>query len=607
MPNKDVNYQVNVVKGRESGIDSLQRAKQTADRFEDSLTDATRQAAQLDRELDKAGRSSSINLGRAGGGLERILNAAGGGQLSGIVSLAGDIGDVVESLGEGGLKGALSSLISPMGALGAIAGATAIAVALVTTEYERQKKAATEYLNYIVGVAQTEESLLQKLRDGGTAAIDEVRNAQDDQLALISAGANRVRDEIARLEEEINGRGFQFSIGPDPLITQLQVAREQLDLLNGEAQKLEPSVMALSTVLGSADYAAAKMNETLEAGTSAFAAVTNQAGGALSKFTDIMTRAKKASDEAAEAAREASEAAQKAFTDLQTAAQEQVDKLDAQQSALSRALQDTIADLNDDLISAQTQANADIAAAQAESNAARLASEKEYLKASARAEEEYQRENSRIRRDAQISERQAIQQNDISAVLDIRENRRNQIADNRAAFKLEKQQRAEDFADQRAVEEAALAARIADIQRARDEEVSALQAEMTAARAAHEEEKAEIIRLRDGEIERVRAVALANQARYAAEEAAIARITGQLATAPASTGGGVIPFSGPQSTAGGGGLFGGLSASSAASGVSVIVQNLNLGEIATPGGVSSAIMNLTQLFAQAFQQLRVGA
>lgn len=604
--NKDVNYQINVDKGREGGVDSLRRAQTVANGLEESLSDVTREARQLDRALDTAG-GSSINLGRAGGGLERVLNATGGGQLGGLLGLAGDIGDVVESLGENGLKGALSALLSPIGVLGVAAGAAAVAVSLINTEYERQKKAAEEYYAYVVSVAQNEESLLQKLREGGTAAIEAVRKTQDDQLALISAGANAIRDEIARLEEEINSRGPTLIIGTDPLLTQLQVAQDQLDALNEEAKKLEPGVMAVVDVMNSAEYASTRAAEALKAGiidaVSTLGDATSGAENILSIFTDTMEDAKKALDASNKAADEAA----KAFTDMQTAAQAAVDSLDAQQSELSRELQSTIADLNADLIEAQKDANADIAKAQADSYASRLRAEADYQKEAARSEEDFRREVSRIRRDAAADERQAIQDNDIAAVLEVREARKQQVSDTRDAYRLERQRRAEDYANQRAVEEAALAARIADIQAARNEEVAAINAEITAERAAHDEQITEIKRLRDGEIERVRAVALANQQRYAEEEAAVARITGQLTSAAPTSTGGIIPFAGPQSTGQTGGLFGGLSPSTIGSGVNVVIQSLNLGEIATPSGVAGAIMNLTELFARAFQQLRVGA
>ena len=79
--NKDVNYQVNVDKGREGGVESLRRAQQVADNFETSLSQATREAKQLDRALDSAGSSSrglsgaasGINTQRLGGGVELSL------------------------------------------------------------------------------------------------------------------------------------------------------------------------------------------------------------------------------------------------------------------------------------------------------------------------------------------------------------------------------------------------------------------------------------------------------------------------------------------------------------------------------------------------------
>lgn len=602
--NKDVNYQVNVDKGREGGVESLRRAQQVADNFESSLSSATREAKQLDRALDSAGSSSrglasatsGVNAGRLGGGVERVLSGLGASEISNLVGLVGDIGDVTEALG-GGFRGAINALISPLGVAGAAALAATLAISAFAKAAEEAEKEYKDALANLRTDIDTEIAATiaarSALAEGGRAALEKLKSSAESNLAILESVFNDYSTLLAdtSLPQDIRN---QFADALAETVTGIENARKAIDVY--------------TVALTSQQAAAADAEEALRAGIvetfKDIGAVANGANDIFKVFTDTIEKAK----DATEAANKATEEAARAFTDMQTAAQEAVDSLDAQQAELSRELQDTIKDLNSDLIEAQEEANADIAKAQSASYASRLKAEQDYQKEAARSEQDFRRDVNRIRRDAAIDERQAIQENDIAAVLEVREARKAQVADTRDAYKLERQRRAEDYADRRAVEEAALAARIADIQAARNEEVAAINAEITAARAAHEESITEIKRLRDGEIDRVRAVALANQSRYAAEEAAIARITGQLATAPASTTtGGIIPFTGPQSTAGGGGLFGGLSANSVANGVSVIVQNLNLGEIATPGGVSSAIMNLTELFARAFQQLRVGA
>lgn len=601
--NKDVNYQVNVDKGREGGVESLRRAQQVADNFETSLSQATREAKQLDRALDSAGSSSrglsgaasGINTQRLGGGVERVLSGLGAGELSNLVGLVGDIGDVTEALG-GGLKGALSALVSPLGVVSAGIFAFTSVLALLTQELQKTEAAYQDALaNLRTDINNEIAATLtarRALAEGGRKSLEDIRAKAEDELAILeSVFADYVTVlSDTTLSEDIRN---QFADALAETVTSIENTRKALSVYDAA---LISQQATQADARDAAEAATAKLKELISGGIDTLTGAVNQADDALSVFTKTMGDAKAAAD-----------AAEKSFTDMQTAAQEAVDSLDAQQAELSRELQSTIADLNADLIEAQTDANAEIAKAQSASYASRLKAEQDYQKEASRAEQDFRRDVNRIRRDAAADERQAIQENDIAAVLEVREGRKQQVADTRDAFKQERQRRAEDYADRRAVEEAALAARIADIQAARNEEVAAINAEITAARAAHAESITEIKRLRDGEIDRVRAVALANQSRYAAEEAAIARITGQLATAPASTGGGVIPFTGPQSTAGGGGLFNGLSANTAASGVNVIIQSLNLGEIATPGGVSSAIMNLTELFARAFQQLRVGA
>lgn len=598
--NKDINYQVNVDKGREGGVESLRRAQQAADSFESSLSDATREARQLDRAIDTAassskGLSGGVNVGRLGGGVERVLGGLGGSELANVVGLVGDIGDVTEALG-GGLREAITSLVSPLGLAAAGAFAFTSVLALLTQEMQKAEAAYQDALANLRTDIDNEISATltarRALAEGGRQSLEDIRaNAENELRILESVFADYMTVlSDTTLSEDIRN---QFADALAETVTNIENTRKALSVY--DAALISQQAIQADT-RQAAEAATESFKNLITGGIDSLVDGVNQVDDVLKLFTDTIDDAKKAAD-----------AADKAFTDMQTAAQEAVDSLDAQQAELSRDLQDTIKDLNADLIEAQNDANVDIAKAQAASYASRLEAEQDYQKEAARSEEDFRRDVGRIRRDAAASERQAIQENDIAAVLEVREGRKQQVADTRDAFRLERERRAEDYADRRAVEEAALAARIADIQAARNEEVAAINAEITAERAAHEETITEIKRLRDGEIERVRAVALANQQRYSAEEAAIARITGQVATAPANTTGGIIPFTGPQSTAGGGGLFGGLSANSVSSGVNVVIQSLNLGEIATPGGVSSAIMNLTELFARAFQQLRVGA
>ena len=308
MPNKDVNYQVNVVKGRESGIDSLQRAKQTADRFEDSLTDATRQARQLDSAVAKAGTSSrglsSINTQKLGGGLERVLGGLGAGELSNLVGLVGDIGDVTEALG-GGLKGAITALVSPLGVVSAAAFAAGAAFALLTQELEKTEAAYRDALGNLRTDIDAEVAATltarRALTEGGRAALEKIRTDAQNELDILEsifADYTTILSDTT-LSEDIRN---QFADALAETVTNIEKTRKSISVYNA-------ALISQQAVTADARQAvtetAEAIKEKLTGAVKGLAGITSDASNTLKTFTDTMTRAREASEAASAAAQEA--------------------------------------------------------------------------------------------------------------------------------------------------------------------------------------------------------------------------------------------------------------------------------------------------------------
>jgi hypothetical protein len=514
MADKDTTYRFHFDTGRRGAADTVKDIRRDADGLEKDLKQAARAADGLDRSLESASRGA--DFGRTGGGLERILGGAIGGGSQELLGIVGDLGDVIEGLGEGGLKGALKGLISPAGLLSGGLAVAGVAMAALTSEIERQKKAAQDYVAYVVGSAQSEEALLQQLRDNGTEAIEAVRKTQSDQFSLISAGAQASQTIIDNLKprvEEARRTGVYFN-GFTQAVNELQAAEEALAASREETLKLVPAVEALNNVRNSEAFAAAKAAESfetltkfLDTGRSAVDDIANVVTGALDSIGDM--------------AQETADAAEEALNKTRDTAQAAVDKLDADGTKLSDSLRATLAALNDDLLAAQTDAAADIVAAQQDAAAARLEAEREYQSELNRAEVSFRREQASIRRAALLDERSAIEENNIIALLEVRDGKREQLRENRQNYKDEQAQRAEDFAARRAAEDAALADTIASIERQRDAEIAGINARITEEQKAFDAAIAEVNRLKLAQIAQVEAVIAANERKHAAELAAV--------------------------------------------------------------------------------------
>jgi hypothetical protein len=503
MADKPINYRINIDQGRRSGADDLRRVRTEADGLEKDLQQATRASNRLESSLNNVGRGA--DFGRTGGGLERVLSSAVGGGSQELLGLAGDIGDVIEGLAGDpqGLKGALKGLISPAGLMSAGLAAAGVAMSLVTAETERQKKAAQDYLAYVVGAAQTEERLLQQLRDGGTAAIEAVAQAQSDQLAIISAGAQAAKAIIDTEQAYIDSvpllqRGLNTAV--DQATERRNAAQKAYDEANKAAADFVPAVEALNIVMGSAAFRAAEAAEGFET----LSKFLDSGRSTVSNIADLVTGAL---DNIGDMAQETADAAQEAFDKLQGEVQSAVDKLDADGTKLSDALRNTVADLNAELVSAQQDAAADIVEARADAAAAELEAVTTFQRDQARAQRDFEREQQRIRDDARRSELDAIEANDIQALLNVREESQAQLKENRQRFKAEQSDRQADFEARRAAEQAALAETITSIIAQRDAEIASINDRITAERASF-----------DAQID---AVIAANERKHTAEIAAI--------------------------------------------------------------------------------------
>ena len=473
-----------------------------------------------ERTSDKKTRGASFE--RTSGGLERVLNTVGGSGAGEIIGLVNDIGDVVEGLGEGGLKGAISGLLSPSGLAVVAAGALAGAIGLITAEYERQRKASEDYLAYVVGAAQSEEALLQKLRDGGTEAVEAVQKSQSNQLALISAGSQAAQAIIDRLKPQVeaaqqSGRYYEG------------YARDVLDLAEAEkqraeaieaAKKLEPAVAALINVMNSAEYQAAKASEAFGVLTSAFDAgkgVTEALGNIV---TGTLARV-------AEMAQETADEAAKAFTDLQSEVQRTVDGLDREGEKLTKSLQDTLAKLGAQRTAAETKAATDIARVRSEADTERIDEQKRFNRESWREERQHRLALMRLSEDANENILESIRRGDFAAAKEQEQERDKDRARMIEDFNITREERQQDFEARQALEDASLERQIQRIEQARDAQIASIDERMTAEQTAYDTTIAEINRVKAAEIDRVTALALTNEARYAAEEQAVDRITGK--------------------------------------------------------------------------------
>jgi hypothetical protein len=508
MSDRNVNLRVNIDKGRSTGADDLKRVRRDADGLAKDLKQVKRAADDVDRSLEKAARGA--DFGRTGGGLERVLGGAIGGGSQELLGLAGDIGDVIEGLTKepGGLKAALKGLASPAGLLSIGLGAAGIAMAAFTAELDKQRASAQKAAEELAAAAQSEETYIQLLEKSGTAAIENAKKEQQSQFEIAAAAVSALAARREELQLIVDGQRARGTF-----LTQEQA---DLDAINAEYEKhsavlygVNNNVLILNEIMGGTEFAAKKaaegfdaLSKFLEVGRSAAERLGDVVTGTLETIGDM--------------AQETADAAKEAFDELQSDVQSAVDKLDADGTKLSDALRNTVAKLNADLIAAQRNANDDINDARAEAAAESLAAEKEFQSELSRAETSFRREQASTRRAALLDERDAIETNSILQLLNIRDEKREQLRENRLAFKDEQKERRDNFEARKQTEAAALALTIASIERQRDAEIAGINARITEEQKAFDAAIAEVNRLKDAQIAQVEAAIAAEQRKHEA-------------------------------------------------------------------------------------------
>jgi hypothetical protein len=103
----------------------------------------------------------------------------------------------------------------------------------------------------------------------------------------------------------------------------------------------------------------------------------------------------------------------------------------------------------------------------------------------------------------------------------MRDEKREQLRENRLAFKDEQKERRDNFEARRKAEADALTVTIASIERQRDAEIAGINARITEEQKAFDAAIAEVNRLKDAQIAQVEAVIAANERKHAAELAAV--------------------------------------------------------------------------------------
>jgi hypothetical protein len=542
MEDRNLDIKINIDNGRRAGAEDLKRVRRDADGLAKDLKQVKRAADDVDRSLEKASRGA--DFGRTGGGIERVLSSAVGGGSQELIGLAGDIGDVIEGLTKepGGLKAALKGLASPAGLLSIGLGAAGIAMAAFTSILDKQRVSAQKAAEELAAAAQTEETYAQLLEKSGTEAIESAKKEQQSQFEVAAAAVEALDARRKELQLIVDGQRARGTF-----LTQEQA---DLDALNAEYEKhaaalyaVNNNVLILNEIMGGTAFEAKKAAEGFDK-LSKFLAVGKSAA---EKLGDVVTGTL---ETIGDMAQETADEAKEAFDKLQSDVQSAVDKLDADGTKLGDALRSTLADLNDDLVAAQQDAAADIMDAQADAAAASLEAEREHLREMSRAETSFRREQAAIRRAALMDEREAIESNNIDQLLEIRDGKKEQLRENRIAFKDAQAERQEDFEARKQAEADALANTIAGIIAQRDAEIASINARMVEEQKAYDAAIAEVNRLKEANIAQINAVIAANERKHTAEMTAIDTATrkweamayyynGQLTTTPPSFGNGL--------------------------------------------------------------------
>jgi hypothetical protein len=514
MTNRDLNWRINIDKGRSSGADDVRRIRNEADALEKDLRQATRAADRLDDSLSKAGRGAS--LGGSLGAVERFSRGLGVGGGADVAGLIGDIMDVRDALPD--LSKGFGGLLTSVGPAALAIGGVTIAMDLLNRRAEEAAKSAQDYVEYVSSAAAAEVEYSQALRDGGTARLEAAQQAQADELDILSARAEAQREIMRQAEEagitRLEVLGHEYTQFRNANAIAYDAAKAELQSINDLVKQLAPAVLTLDSTLESADVAAVRASE----GFGVLSDALEKGRGAVDGIADLVTGALESiGDMAAETAEAAAEAAEKTRDAVQSA----VDKLNADADTLGDTLRNRITSLNQAAAEATADAAEEIAALQTDAARDRLEAESDYYKETKRAFEDFRAEQRRISQDADRAALDAIESNRIDDLLGIREQEQVDKQRNRDRFETERQRRQQDFADRQQADAESLALTIANIHRRRDEDIAAIQTQIAAERSAFEAAIVAINAQKEAQLAQIAAVSAANDRKHGAELAAV--------------------------------------------------------------------------------------
>lgn len=221
----------------ESDLDRRIKALRLEERQVERTADAYEEAGKVSARP----AASSGSLGSSLGAVERFTRGIGISGGSEITGLIGDILDVKDALPD--LAKNFTGLLSSVGPAALAVGGVALAFSVITAQAEAATKAAQDYVAEQSRIVATQIEYSRLLKQGNIDALESARQAQSDQLEILSAQAERQREIMAA---NLPTQGF--SIGTSPISREYVAAAAELERINEEVKKLEPSVMALNEV-----------------------------------------------------------------------------------------------------------------------------------------------------------------------------------------------------------------------------------------------------------------------------------------------------------------------------------------------------------------------
>ncbi len=219
---------------------SVRRAVQSAQTVENSLVDAQRATAQA-ASAARAATDQYESLGRTTGRLAQLAGALGVGPAAEALGFAADFADVAEDLapklaGVGaqaqalipalaGMDAGAAGLLATLGPVALAAGAAAAAIAVVSSELQKQAQAAREYIARM-------EAVNEFLAQGGTSAdarqrMEQARRDAAEAAMNIEQQGSLLRSELQRVFGDVF-MGLDVATAP---ITQLASAVQDMSAI----------------------------------------------------------------------------------------------------------------------------------------------------------------------------------------------------------------------------------------------------------------------------------------------------------------------------------------------------------------------------------------